>query len=205
MSYKGILNIGDWEAWKNKYMDSAALALDREWELVVDDLGDNIYQFPLFNRTFCEDLITLAEFSDKWTTSRHENYPTNDVLLEDLGINFAYDKIVREIISPLCTRLWQLSGPRWKELESENFLAKYAPGGQTHLSLHHDYSHITMLVKLNDEYDGGGTWFPKYNKLIDPSRIGTATLHPGIITHRHGARQVYAGRRYVIVSFMRSE
>ena len=62
-----------------------------------------------------------------------------------------------------------------------------------------------MLVKLNDEYDGGGTWFPKYNKLIDPSRIGTATLHPGIITHRHGARQVYAGRRYVLVSFMRSE
>lgn len=198
-----IFDFSHWDAWKEKYLDSAALS--GEWSLIVDDLGDNIYQLPLFTSAFCEEVIALAEFSDKWTTSRHENYPTNDVLLEDLGINFAYDTIVREIISPLCTHLWQLSGPKWKELESENFLAKYTPGGQTHLSLHHDYSHITMLVKLNNEYDGGGTWFPKYNKLVDPSRIGTATLHPGIITHRHGARQVYAGRRYVLVSFMRSE
>ena len=79
MSYHGIQDIQDWEAWKSKYMDPAALNLASDWELVVDDLGDNIYQYPLFNRKFCEELITLAEFSNNWTEKRHDNYPTNDV------------------------------------------------------------------------------------------------------------------------------
>lgn len=30
------------------------------------------------------------------------------------------------------------------------------------------------------------------------------TLHPGSITHKHGARPVTEGTRYVVVSFIRS-
>ena len=82
-------------------------------------------------------------------------------------------------------------------------MARYTTDRQSHLSLHHDFSHITMVVKLNDEFEGGGTWFPKYNKLSNPKRVGTATLHPGMITHLHGARPIYAGKRYICVSFMR--
>jgi len=60
-----------------------------------------------------------------------------------------------------------------------------------------------MVVKLNDEFEGGGTWFPKYKILSNPKRVGTATLHPGMVTHLHGARPIYAGKRYICVSFMR--
>ena len=74
---------------------------------------------------------------------------------------------------------------------------------QSHLSLHHDFSHVTMVVKLNDEFDGGGTWFPKYKTLSNPEMVGTATLHPGMITHQHGARPITAGKRFIAVSFMR--
>ena len=88
---------------------------------------------------------------------------------------------------------------------SENFLARYTTDRQSHLSLHHDFSHVTMVVKLNDEFDGGGTWFPKYNLLSNPERVGVATLHPGMVTHLHGARPIYAGKRYICVSFMRKE
>ena len=51
------------------------------------------------------------------------------------------------------------------------------------------------------EYEGGGTWFRRQKKLIK-NNIGYATLHPGNITHKHGARAVTKGTRYIIVSFM---
>ena len=34
---------------------------------------------------------------------------------------------------------------------------------QPHLDIHHDHSNITTLVNLNPgEFEGGGTYFPKY-------------------------------------------
>ena len=55
------------------------------------------------------------------------------------------------------------------------------------------------------EFKGGGTWFPKYNYLANPTEIGMCTLHPGNITHKHGARPVTEGTRYVVVSFIKSK
>ena len=47
------------------------------------------------------------------------------------------------------------------------------------------------------------TYFPKYKININPKQIGVATLHPGNITHKHGARPVTKGTRYVVVSFIK--
>ena len=48
-------------------------------------------------------------------------------------------------------------------------------------------------------------YFPKYKYLANPSEIGMCTLHPGNITHKHGARPVTEGTRYVVVSFIKSK
>ena len=203
LPYFEILDAQDWEAWKAKYVNPSIAK--HEFDLMVDDLGDNIYEFPLFTEKFCREAVALSEALDKWTVDRHEFYPTNDVLLQDIGLQDIYHRVLREMVYPLCIHLWTLEGKGWDNMFSENFLARYTTDRQSHLSLHHDFSHITMVVKLNDEFDGGGTWFPKYNKLSNPERVGTATLHPGMVTHLHGARPIYAGRRYICVSFMRKE
>ena len=197
-----VLDDSDWEAWKEKYLN---LTVSKgEWDLMVDDLGNNVYEFPLFTEKFCREVVALAESMDKWTIDRHENYPTNDVLLQDLGLNNIYNRVLHEVVRPLAIHLWKLEGKSWDAFSNENFMARYTTTRQSHLSLHHDRSHLTLVVKLNDEFDGGGTWFPKYNLLSNPERIGTAALHPGMITHQHGARPIYAGRRYITVSFIRS-
>jgi hypothetical protein len=196
-----ILDDSDWNLWVAKYVNP--IIAKHEWDLVVDDLGDNIYEFPLFTERFCKELVAMAEAKDNWTENRHDFYPTNDVLLDDIEIGEIYSRVLKQFVYPLCVHLWKLDGDDWLEMKSENFLARYTPDKQAHLSLHHDFSHVTAVVKLNDEFDGGGTWFPKYNKLSNPKRIGTATLHPGMVTHLHGARPIYNGRRYITVSFMR--
>ena len=201
--YFEILDTADWDAWKVKYVNQSMLK--GEYDLMVDDIGHNVFEFPLFTEKFCKEAIALSEAKNKWTIDRHEFYPTNDVLLQDIGLQDAYHQVLKEVVYPLCIHLWTLEGKGWKDMFSENFLARYTTDRQSHLALHHDFSHVTMVVKLNDEFDGGGTWFPKYNLLSNPERVGVATLHPGMVTHLHGARPIYAGKRYICVSFMRKE
>lgn len=199
--YFEILDDSNWDAWKAKYLNHTMAK--GEYDLMVDDLGHNVFEFQLFTEKFCKEAIALAEAKDNWTVDRHEFYPTNDVLLQEIGLQNIYNRVLREVVYPLCIHLWTLEGKGWRSMSSENFLARYTTDRQSHLSLHHDFSHITMVVKLNDEFDGGGTWFPKYNLLSNPERVGTATLHPGLVTHLHGARPIYSGKRYICVSFMR--
>lgn len=197
-----ILDDSDWEAWKSKYI--VQTIAQGQWDLLVDEHRDtSIFEFPLFTRKFCEEAVALAESLDKWTIDRHEFYPTNDVLLPEIGLDKIYSRVLKEIVYPLSIHLWDLEGVGWSSMYSENFLARYTTDRQSHLSLHHDFSNITMVVKLNDEFSGGGTWFPKYKILSNPKEIGTATLHPGMVTHLHGARPITTGKRYICVSFMR--
>ena len=200
--YYEILDTSDWEAWKEKYINLSVSK--HEFELMVTDRGDNVFEFPLFTPKFCKEAIALAEAKDKWTIDRHEFYPTNDVLLEEIGLDDIYNRVLDEVVRPLAIHLWNLEGKSWDGFSNENFMARYSTTRQSHLSLHHDRSHLTMVIKLNDEFSGGGTWFPQYQKLSNPEQVGTAVLHPGMITHRHGARPITNGKRYIIVSFIRS-
>ncbi len=202
-TYFEILDTSNWELWKEKYVNKTLAS--GEYDLMVDDLGDNIYEFPLFTPKFCKEVVALAETLDNWTENRHEYYPTNDVLLQDIRLQDIYHRVLKEVVYPLCVHLWHLEGPKWLDMYSENFMIRYTTQKQSHLSLHHDHSDISMVVKLNDEFEGGGTWFPRYGTLSNPSKIGTASLHPGRVTHRHGARPITAGKRYITVSFMRQD
>jgi GR25 family glycosyltransferase involved in LPS biosynthesis len=197
-----ILDDRDWNAWLDKYVDPTIR--QGQWDLIVDEHRDtNIYEFPLFTAKFCQEIVALAESKNKWTIDRHANYPTNDVLLEEIGMDKIYNRVIHQIVAPLAIHKWSLEGNDYLQMRSENFMARYTTDRQSFLALHHDFSHITMVVKLNDEFDGGGTWFPKYRILSNPARVGTATLHPGLITHLHGARPITSGKRYICVSFMR--
>lgn len=199
-----ILDASNWELWKSKYIDKVIAR--GEYDLLTDEVGprfSNIFEFPLFTQLFCDELIAMAEAENKWTEGRHEFYPTNDVLLKELGLGDIYKRVIREIVTPLATHIWKLEGAWLANPTEETFMIKYSMDKQGHLSLHHDFSYFTCGVRLNDEFEGGGTYFPKYGVCVTPKRNGNAFIHPGAITHKHGARPIHAGIRYIIVSFIR--
>ena len=189
------------EEWTNKFITYSAKT--KEWDLIVDEPFDSCFTFPLFTEEFCKKIREEAEHSNSWTVDRHENYPTTDMLLTAIGMDEIYNDVMKEYVMQLSIYLWALEGKGWDNMNSENFLAKYKPNAQGHLSIHHDRADITCLIQLSDldEYEGGGTWFRRQKKLVK-SPIGYATLHPGNITHKHGARATTKGTRYIIVSFM---
>lgn len=200
--YTDILDASDWQKWIDTYINPAIAR--KEFELMIDELGPSIIEFPLFTAKFCEDLILLAETKGQWTEGRHQFYPTNDMLMEVIGMKDIYRRVIQEFVAPLATWYWTLEGQGWDTVEDETFIIRYKADRQGHLSLHHDYSSYTLGVKLNDEFEGGGTYFPAYKVLANPSRVGNAILHPGMISHRHGGRPVFSGTRYITVSFIRN-
>lgn len=198
----GILDDSDWERWSKKYINP--LILNKEYDLAIDEPAPHVYVFPFFTKVFCKELIKLSEQFD-WTTDRHEFYPTTDNLLEVLGLDKIYNRIINDYVRPLAINRFGLEGKSWDYLRDESFIIKYPYDQQAHLSLHHDHSSITTLVNLNPgEFKGGGTYFPKYKCNVNPKEIGVMTLHPGNITHKHGARPVTEGTRYVVVSFIKN-
>ena len=196
-----IYDVSNFEAWSDKYIQP--MVRNKEYELLVDEPGPNIYTFPFFTKVFCDELIKLGE-QQQWKNDRHEFYPTTDNLLEVLGMDEIYNKVINTYVRPLAIWAYGLEGKHWDHLRDESFIIRYKSEEQSHLSLHHDFSNITTLVNLNpSEFKGGGTYFSKYKLNINPTEVGVMTLHPGNITHKHGARPVTEGTRYVVVSFIK--
>jgi len=193
-----ILDASDWDAWCQKYINP--YLLKGQHQLMTDEIGPNIIEFPLFTEKFCKEIIALAE-ANTWVTDRHYFYPTTDQTMESLGMQEIYQKVLEQFVYPIWIWFWELDGEDWPKLGSENFIAKYDTLNQGSLGIHHDQSVITLNVKLNDDYEGGGTFIPRYKQTYQAKKIGHAMAHPGQITHKHGGRPVTEGTRYILVTF----
>ena len=197
-TYAPILDDSNWEEWCSQYINPHILK--GQYRLMIDEIGPNVLEFPLFTEKFCNEIIQLAE-DNTWITDRHTFYPTTDQTMESLGMQAIYQRVLEEFVYPIWIWNWELAGDEWNTLNSENFIAKYDTLNQGSLNLHHDDSLITLNVRLNDEFKGGGTYLPKYKLTLQPKKIGNVMCHPGKITHLHGGRPVEEGTRYILVTF----
>lgn len=191
------------ESWIEKYIHPVGKT--KNWDLIVDEVDNHqIYSWPLFTDDFCSEVIQASETGRDWSRDRHKFYPTTDKLLDWIGMDKIYSEVLRGFVYPAATHLYRLTGDNWSNLKLENFVAKYeSEGNQISLGIHHDTSLITALVNLSQEgedFEGGGTYFEKQKATIQPPR-GYVCIHPGNITHKHGARPTIKGTRYIIVSF----
>lgn len=57
-----------------------------------------------------------------------------------------------------------------------------------------------VVIYLNDNFDGGKTFYPQHNFEITPE-TGKLAVHLGDTNHMHGVTKVENGTRYTIVSF----
>ena len=60
---------------------------------------------------------------------------------------------------------------------------------------------ISVLVYLNDDYDGGEIEFPNFQLKIKP-KAGTLILFPSNYAYSHIAHKVVSGTKYAIVTFL---
>lgn len=184
--------------WKKKYL--------------VDNFGENIkepvidvLQFPIFNDTFCKELIEIAEKFNKWSGATHndsrigyENVPTNDIHLSEMNLNNIWEQFIFDEIAPLVSNHW---GSYKTKGINISFIVKYDDDKYYKLEPHHDSSSYTLNIALNDDYEGGGVNFISKKKSVNHIK-GHGLIHPGKITHYHEGLPVTKGTKYIFVSFI---
>lgn len=80
------LNPAKWEA---RFIHPQTRFMD--WDAIINEEGTDIYTWPLFTEEFCKLIIEEAEYQNVWTVSRHDNYPTTDFILSEIGLNEVYE------------------------------------------------------------------------------------------------------------------
>lgn len=196
-----IMDFADLDAWAKRYLYPHIL--DDDSACIADYEDDGAITIPFMNQRFCDELIQHAE-KFKWRTDRHANYPTTDNELKDIGLGVPYDYVLdtyvyRKLLKYLTQA--QISNDKYV---AESFIVKYEASGDRQLALdpHFDDAAFTVILTLNDAFEGGGTYFLYKQKRVQ-ERPGILTVHPGIYLERHAGLPITAGTRYISVSFVR--
>lgn len=198
------------EDWKKNYIHPYLLTKDLQListEFEKRGIGIDIHLIPFFTPFFCNDLIEYATNypENKWGSQRHPDYPTYDVELNSIGLGVVYERFLIEYIYPLLEYIYNErivdDKTGMPKVLSESFLIHYHPEKSSHLNCHVDSGEISLNISMNDEFNGGGTYFPKYKELIQP-QTGWGVAHPAGFSHKHGAKNVLEGNRFQLVSFI---
>lgn len=160
----------------------------------------------IFPKKLCIDMIKEAEIKAErlgWQTARHSDYPTTDLELT-LGWK-CIDRILPIVyydIIPYYTKIFKWKGQFIDRLIQikELFIVKYDEW-QNSLKEHKDGNLLSFVVKLNDDFVGGGTRF-KNNSMNDYGKmeIGDCLLFCGL--EKHSGIPVTSGTRYILTGFL---
>jgi len=81
------------------------------------------------------------------------------------------------------------------------FIIKYSPDTIPDMPAHYDMTKYSLVANLNNDFEGGGTYFPlrRYYHNPQKNKIGEAILYKGNkILSWHQALPVIKGSRYVL-------
>jgi len=187
----------------------------------VVEAAEQIYTFELFTPEFCRKLIEEAEFQGGWETgvdnesglgmmkidskllesSRVENEKDTTLSLKSFpstktkSLTKTIQETNKKHVAPLIDKLWKSFSV---ERYDQPYLLKYEPDKVNKMNLHYDLETVAMVVYLNTDYAGGGTYFPRWKFRMQPAKPGQAAMWPGGVSHEHIGLPTTGGVRYLL-------
>nr|XP_034989005.1 procollagen-lysine,2-oxoglutarate 5-dioxygenase 2 isoform X2 [Zootoca vivipara] len=196
--------------WKETYINPNYSKIFTEH--IVEQPCPDVFWFPIFSETACDELVQEMEHYGRWSGGKHhdsrisggyENVPTDDIHMKQVGLESVWLHFIREYIAPVTLKVF--AGYYTKGHALLNFVVKYTTERQRSLRPHHDSSTFTINIALNKvgrDFEGGGCKFLRYNCSIESPRKGWSFMHPGRLTHLHEGLPILNGTRYIAVSFI---
>lgn len=175
----------------------------------------NVFAFPLLDAGSCAEFVESIKNGDDWLPAlvRNQVGPTEYVtsvqrksrlaqILDSTEIGdlyYQFEKKMDEVVKPLIKTTFDIT----LHEHGGTQVLRYPPGG--HYVPHQDavsdllYRYFTVVCYLNDDFEGGRTWFPSLDYSAQP-RTGTAILFPS--RFYHCAQPVVRGEKFVIISWV---
>ena len=159
---------------------------------------------PFYTKEYCNSIVKFCKDYREYfrnTGDYGDAYPNYSIGFQMIGdvVYLNYAKHFSDRIIPIIndTYLWDrnIQGFFYP------FINRFEQGAQTSMPLHNERSSISIVVKLNDNFVGGGLNFPRQNFNTRDLEVGTAIFFPGCVTHPHFVEKVDSGERYTMVGF----
>ena len=179
-------------------------------------ISDYIFFYPdVMDAKTCEWIINRYDTTAKWQQSTFyngaENTGTSQVAMEEYWIRSQapYYKDIKESFK-YCVDDYIGVHDKIKSTEYTDFrINRYGEGGfmKQHIDgIHHShgqkqgYPHLTSLIFLNDDYEGGDFVLcgDKYIEKIQ----GSAVVFPSNFMYPHEVKEVTEGKRYSIMTWI---
>lgn len=65
----------------------------------------------------------------------------------------------------------------------------------------HKHRSYGVVIYLNNDYDGGKTFYPQHDYEVNPEP-GKMAIHPADTNHMHGVTQISGNTRYTLTTFL---
>ncbi|XP_056232878.1 2-oxoglutarate and iron-dependent oxygenase domain-containing protein 2 isoform X1 [Seriola aureovittata] len=180
--------------------------------LLEEEAAPQVYRFPVFEKSFCEELVEELEHFEQSSAPKGRPNTMNHygVLLNELGFDEGFFTPLREqYLHPLTSLLYPDCGGRCLD-SHKAFVVKYDMNEDLDLSYHYDNAEVTLNVSLGKEFTEGNLYFGDMRQvpLSDTEcsevehRVTEGLLHRG--QHMHGALPISSGQRWNLIIWMRA-
>lgn len=202
--------------------------LARDHSATVKELPDfqeiapNAFVSQVLSSELCDRVLQWAN-TGVWTQERHYAVPTCDVPVHRVEPLLAwFNEFMSSTMCSLLSRQFETSPNFWVHdgefgsphqirasstlphgYSSIAFVVKYAAGEKSksnHLPLHTDECTHSFVVALNDEYEGGGTYFLEQDKLIRLQKGEILSFRGDSVSH--GGEALQSGTRLIVAAFL---
>ena len=179
-------------------------------------ISDYIFFYPdVMDAKTCEWIINRYETTAKWQQSTFyngaENTGTSQVAMDEywIGSQLPYYKDIKESFE-YCVNDYISVYDKIKSKDFTDFrINRYGQGGfmKQHIDgIHHShgqkqgYPHLTSLLFLNDDYEGGEFVLcgDKYIEKIQ----GSAVVFPSSFMFPHEVKEVTEGKRFSVMTWI---
>ena len=182
-------------------------ALSKDWIEYVEMTGKNdvpldLILTPVFSDKMCQELIEIGEEHGYKNYENALDYTKQDIMIKELPEwQQLVNRIIKKYVYRVVEHFWSNSHKANRYDTHFGFLLKYdAEGEMVESTPHNDGSQYTLLVCLNDGFDGGGTCYPAQNITVKPKK-GYGCIHP-VCNRRHGGQTITKGVRYIYSAFI---
>lgn len=83
------------------------------------------------------------------------------------------------------------------------FIVKYSMNSQRSMEEHHDASILSIMIKLNSEFEGTDLVFPRQGWSNKDIPVGWGVIFPGQLTHPHYTTPLTSGMRMGLTGWIR--
>lgn len=124
--------------------------------------------------------------------------PRNELNAELLDMHKAVYDIVKSCVDDYCA-YWGINVIYY---EAFNFVKYISPGQEFKIHADHGPAYnttVSIVVYLNDDYEGGEIYFPRLDKLSYKPKMGDIAIFPSNYIYEHASLPMKSGTKYCVV------